>query len=155
MSRWPAKELRRVALLLGGVSALGLVFLIARPALVDLDSYERGETSGVVTTSTASGRLLLRVTDPQGEQRRFACDPRGRSGQCLMPAIRMGLEDGQQATIVFLQIAAVDPWADPILLQIVVDGRDLLDCRERLRDLNLLQSERAGELCPGVSRGGA
>ncbi len=112
-----------------------MLYLVVAPEFVDFDDYRRVEASGRVATSTARGVLRLRLHDEQGKRQGISCDARGRSGRCLTPAVRAGLKDGDVATVIYLQPPEGMPMAEAVVVQILKDGRPLLDPAERGRAL--------------------
>lgn len=114
-----------------------MLYLIVAPEFVDFDDYRRVEASGPIATSTSRGVLRLRLHDAQGKMHGISCDARGRSGKCLMPAVRAGLIEGGWATVTYLAPPETAPSAEPVVLQIEQDGRALLDCAERRRALGV------------------
>lgn len=114
-----------------------MLYLILRPLFVDFGDYRRLEATGTIVTQTPSGRRLLRITDAQGTTTRIVCDARGRSGMCMIPAVRAGLVEGGGATVTYLAPPGVALLAEPVVLQIVQDGRALLDCEARARELGV------------------
>lgn len=117
-----------------------MLYLIIAPEFVDFDDYRRVEASGQVATSTARGVLRLRFHDEQGKMHRISCDARGRSGRCLLSAVRAGLVEGELATVTYLAPPESAPFAEPVVVQIEQDGRALLDCAQRLRALGMDRS---------------
>lgn len=146
---------RWMAFGLGVMSAGTMAYLVLSPAFVDLQTYTPAQTAGTVLTSTSQGVPLLRLTDANGEQRRFVCDTRGRSGRCLLPALNAGLRDGAVATVTHLRPPPSGAMAEPIILQITVDGREYLDCSQRLQELRLVETGGPELLCPMDLREGA
>lgn len=114
-----------------------MLYLIIAPEFVDFDDYRRVEASGQVATSTARGVLRLRLHDTQGKMQRISCDARGRSGACLLPAVRAGLVEGELATVTYLAPPQGALFAERVVVQIEQDGRTLLDCAERSRALGM------------------
>lgn len=112
-----------------------MLYLIIAPEFVDFDDYRRVEATGPVATSTARGVLRLRLHDEQGKMQRISCDARGRSGKCLIPAVRAGLKDGDVATVIYLKPPEGMPLAEAVVVQIRKGGRPLLDSTERGREL--------------------
>lgn len=122
-----------VAVLLLGA----MLYLVLRPLFVDFGDYRRVEATGTVVTQTRRGRRLLRITDAQGATTLIVCDARGRSGMCLLPAVRAGLVEGDAAMVTYLAPPGAGLLAEPVLLQIVQDGRALLNCEARARELGV------------------
>lgn len=117
-----------------------MLYLIVAPAFVDFNDYRRVEASGRVATSTARGVLRLRLYDDRGNMQRISCDARGRSGACLLPAVRAGLIEGELATVTYLAPPEGVLFTEPVVLQIEQSGRALLDCGKRLRALGMESS---------------
>jgi len=111
------------------------LYLIIAPEFVDFDDYRRVEASGQIATSTARGVLRLRLLDEHGKMQLISCDARGRSGRCLMPAVRAGLKDGDVATVIYLRPPQDMPLAETVVVQILKGGRPLLDPEQRSREL--------------------
>jgi hypothetical protein len=112
-----------------------MLYLIIAPEFVDFDDYQRIEASGQIATSTARGVLRLRLHDEHGKMQLISCDARGRSGKCLMPAVRAGLKDWDVATVIYLRPPEDKPMAEAVVVQILKGGRPLLDPAERRRVL--------------------
>lgn len=112
-----------------------MLYLIIAPEFVDFDDYRRVEVSGQIATSTARGVLRLRLHDEHGEMHLISCDARGRSGACLLSAVRAGLKDGDVATVIYLRPPQDMPLAEAVVMQILKGGRPLLDPAERRRVL--------------------
>ena len=71
-----------------------------------------------------------------------------------MPALNAGLRDGAVATVSYLKPPSGAALAEPIVLQITVEGREYLDCSQRLRELRLLETGGQKFYCPiAVKRG--
>lgn len=117
-----------------------MLYLIIAPEFLAFEDYRRVEASGRVATSTARGVLRLRLYDERGSMRRISCDARGRSGACLLPAVRAGLIEGELATVTYLAPPQGVLFAESVVLQIEQDGRALLDCAQRLRALGVAGS---------------